>query len=238
MTPEYRLNRFTTLPILLDMLSRRRITLLTPRAWEDRNDSYYIERYSAEKQLHSVVALCFTSTSETFHHWKVFSAGPSGVCIEFSPERLLKSFIGVPNVRFDRVDYLTISKNSHKPPLDRWPFLKRYAFRDEKEFRIIYESSQKRLEAMHFDLNLSSIRRITLSPWLATPLVPAVKEIVHSILGCSRMKVNRSTLIESRRWKSAIDGAADIIAKSPKKRRNFHGVRPLGKKHEISRLSG
>jgi hypothetical protein len=37
------LNRYTSLPILLDALNHKRMTLLSPESWEDRNDSYYIE---------------------------------------------------------------------------------------------------------------------------------------------------------------------------------------------------
>ena len=34
-----KLNRFTTLPVLLDLLKRKRLVLLDPAVWEDKNDS-------------------------------------------------------------------------------------------------------------------------------------------------------------------------------------------------------
>ena len=34
-----RLNRYTTLPVLLDMLKRKRLVLLDPASREDKNDS-------------------------------------------------------------------------------------------------------------------------------------------------------------------------------------------------------
>src|SRR5438045_1515201 len=81
-----KLNRYTTLPIALDMLAKKRITLLSPDTWEDRNDAYYL--YQQELRFRSVLAICFSMTSETFHHWRIFSHGVSGVCIEFDKARL------------------------------------------------------------------------------------------------------------------------------------------------------
>ena len=43
------LNRYTSLPIALDILVRHRVTLLSPETWEDRNDAFYLERYREEK---------------------------------------------------------------------------------------------------------------------------------------------------------------------------------------------
>src|SRR6187455_3028495 len=84
-----RLNRYTSLPVLLDLLSERRITLLSPESWEDRNDAYYLERYKDVRARKSVLAVCFSMRQETFHHWRIFSSGSAGVCIEFDRERLL-----------------------------------------------------------------------------------------------------------------------------------------------------
>jgi len=86
------LNRYTSLPIALDMLSNSHITLLSPDTWEDRNDAYYLEQYGIRSKLGSVLAACFSTCRETFHHWKVFSNGSAGVCIEFNTNKLLKAF--------------------------------------------------------------------------------------------------------------------------------------------------
>jgi hypothetical protein len=54
------LNRYTSLPVALDVLSKRRITLLTRETWEDENDAYYLERYHTELKLRSLLAICFS----------------------------------------------------------------------------------------------------------------------------------------------------------------------------------
>jgi hypothetical protein len=74
------LNRYTTLPVLLDMLYHKRLVLCNPATWEDRNDAFFIEQYRLRKKLPTTLALCFAGKAETFHHWKVFAGGPSGGC--------------------------------------------------------------------------------------------------------------------------------------------------------------
>ena len=65
-----KLNRFTTLPILLDLLERKKLTLLNPILWEDKNDSEIILEYKKRKNIKNLFALCFSHNDETIHHWK------------------------------------------------------------------------------------------------------------------------------------------------------------------------
>ena len=85
--------RYTELPFLIDYLMTKELVLLDPRSWDDRNDSYYIEQYAARKSLQGFAALCLTESPETYHHWKIFSSGSSGVCIEFFKDSLKKTCI-------------------------------------------------------------------------------------------------------------------------------------------------
>jgi hypothetical protein len=81
--PTYLL-RYTDLPALLYLLSSRAITLLDPTSWEDANDTYFMSQYKERKNLKKLLTLCFSQVPVTYHHWCVFSNGPSGVCIEFN----------------------------------------------------------------------------------------------------------------------------------------------------------
>ena len=69
------LRRYTDLPAIAYSLKARCITLLDPQSWDDRNDSYFLRRYKDERKLSSVLALCFTQSSEKYHHWRVFAGG-------------------------------------------------------------------------------------------------------------------------------------------------------------------
>lgn len=200
------LNRYTTLPILIDMLWRKQIALLSPDSWEDRNDAYYLERYQQEKKLGAVLALCFSTKSETFHHWRVFSGGSSGVCVEFDGTQLLDQIHGAPGYRcapviYSRIDELEINT----PPLERWPFLKRLPFSDESEFRVIFESASNGQPVHYLDFDISAVKRVTLSPWMPKSVAESVTETLKAIPDCAGLYVHRSSLIENGRWKKAID---------------------------------
>jgi hypothetical protein len=73
-----KLNRFTTLPVLLDMLRRKRLVFSDPKYWEDKNDLELLAIYKKAKGKKSLFALCFLMEDETIHHWKAFAAGSSG----------------------------------------------------------------------------------------------------------------------------------------------------------------
>lgn len=200
------LNRYTSLPFLLDILSKHRITLLSPEAWEDRNDAYYLERYRDEKQLRTILALCFSMRPETFHQWRVFSHGSSGVCIEFDRNRLLRSVRGMDGFRSEQVTYLPIKRvQRQKPDMKTWPFLKRMPYKDEAEFRILFESRTESVRSKCVDIDLSAVRKVTLSPWLPDSVVETVRDIIRGMDGCSRLSINRSSLVDNAGWRKAID---------------------------------
>ncbi len=200
------LNRYTSLPVALDVLVQRRLTLLSPETWEDRNDAFYLERYREMKNLRTLVAICFSARGETFHHWKVFSSGSSGVCIEFDKNRLLTAFPSSGGFRHGEIEYRFVKTvNKSRPEQDRWPFLKRKAFKDEGEFRIIYENGAAHEHIKHVDIDLSTVRRVKLSPWLPKAVAESVQALIKSIKGCKSLSVNRSSLIDNAGWKRAIE---------------------------------
>jgi hypothetical protein len=199
------LNRYTSLPIALDVLAKKHITLLSPETWEDRNDAYYLERYRDERKLRSLLAICFSLHRETFHHWRIFSNGSSGVCVEFDKEKLLKSIPGDKAYRHENVTYRWISElEKKKPELEKWPFLKRKPFEDERECRIIFESNTESLRAKPIPIGLSAINKVTLSPWLPDAVSQSVIAIIKKIDGCAALDVSRSSLIDNAGWRRII----------------------------------
>lgn len=204
--PRPKLNRFTSLPVALDMLSKRKITLLSPESWEDNNDAFYLERYREEMRFRSVLAICFSMCSETFHHWRIFSHGSSGVCLEFDKAKLLDSLTGLTGFKSGPVNYRYIhSLRSNRPDIEDWPFLKRKPFEAESEFRIIYETKKDAIRSIDVDIDLSSIRKITLSPWIPESVADSVTTIIKSIEGCSHLEVDKSSLIDNALWREIIE---------------------------------
>ena len=197
------LRRYSDLTALIYLLSERKITLSNPASWDDTNDSYYLALYREKKSLKSVLALCFTQAQETYHHWRVFAPGSDGVCIRFTRKDLLNAVQGRSGLHQKSVTYLKLGKiRGGSLAVEDLPFLKRFAFAHESEFRMIYESKTAREPKLDIPIPLSSIDRITLSPWLHPALFPHVKKTLLSINGCSGLDIRRSTLIGNEEWKT------------------------------------
>lgn len=204
MSAQY-LRRYTDLAAVIYLLTRRKITLLDPRSWDDSNDSHYLKTYQESKGIKSVLALCFTQASERYHHWRVFTNGSSGVRIRFKRAQLLRAIQRTHHVRAEKVEYLTLRQIQHRTPrTEELPFLKRYPFTDEKEFRIVCESTT-RIHALDIPIPLPCIDNIVLSPWLPHALFADVKKLLRSIPGCANLKISRSTLISNDDWKNLAD---------------------------------
>jgi hypothetical protein len=198
------LRRYTGVPALLALLQNKELTLLSPSLWEDRNDAFYMSHYKSRKQLKTLLALCFTENDETSHHWRVFTQGSEGVCIHFKKKALLAALPVGKSILAKKVAYRMIKDLSALPPtVDELPFLKRYPYSDEREFRLIYEDPRNEIETKSFAIPIECIDRVMLNPWLASPLADAVKAAIKSIRGCAALKVYQTTLLENETWKKA-----------------------------------
>ena len=199
--PETHYRRYTYLPALIQLLTNRSLTLLDPRMWDDRNDSFFLSTYKAKKSLKSVLALCFSTSSETYHHWRVFASGTSGVCVRFDVKSLRSSMKNA-GVTFKEVKYLNLNELSKiTPKVSQLPFIKRAQFSPEREVRAIWESEAIEKDTSEVPILLSSIKRITLSPWLHPSLRDSLVSAIKRINGCENIDVVRSTLVENQRWK-------------------------------------
>ena len=197
------LRRYTDLPALLHMLAAKQITLLDPKTWDDRNDSFFMSLYKEQKKLKTVLALCFSQTTETYHHWRVFSNGPAGVCVVFDREALLGALNKVKGVSTSAIRYSTLKDAKEKGlKVDELPFVKRYGFKPEKEFRVVYTSSSEEHPSLDVPIDLSCIRSVSLSPWMHGSLRDSTVTAIRAIDGCARLKVSRSTLISNEQWKT------------------------------------
>lgn len=194
--------RYTNLASALHILRNRCLTLLSPDTWDDRNDSYFMSEYKRLKGVKTLVAICIADREETYHHWQVFSRGADGVCIEFDREKLLAAFDATDGVTHRHVDYelVTNANTMREVNLEILPFTKRWPYGDEREYRAVYVNAEEQLPTFSVPIELSAIKRITLSPWLAPPLVDPVKMTLKSLPGCDGLRIYRSTLIDNEQW--------------------------------------
>lgn len=199
------LRRDTQLPFLLEFLHTKELVLLSPISWEDKNDSFYLEKYAEMKGLSAVFALCLTECGETYHHWKVFSSGSSGMCIQFDKNQLLQWAKSNPSLRAEPVKYKTLKEmSSTKLDCDDFPFLKRQAFQPEREFRLIAASAPEtncQFTSLRLSIPLSIVDRIVMNPWMPEAVAKHVKATIQGLEGCERLKVYRTTLVDNKAWK-------------------------------------
>jgi hypothetical protein len=207
---EQYLRRYTDLPALLYMLHERKISLLDPRLWDDSNDSYYLSLYAELKNFTTLLALCFTELAETYHHWKIFAPGPAGVCVVFRKKSLLDAVSKQKGISFRRVTYHKLEDISgSSPSVDELPFMKRYAFQHDKEFRFIYQRQLIHESKLDIPIPIASINKIVLSPWVHKGGATHIRTTIRSIQGCGRLKIYPSSLIGNDRWKAFGDKALD-----------------------------
>lgn len=206
------IRRYMDVMSVLDMLLNKHLVLLNPKSWDDKNDSFFLEVYRQRLKLRSVRAACFSTKPETYHHWRCFASGPSGACVIFHRDKLLEYVDKRPDLRGGLVKYKTNQQLKQMRKLaDRdLPFLKRWPYQDEGEYRAIYEDDLWECDdAYGIDLPLSTIKRIVLSPWCPQSLYLSLKSIIQSLDDCSQLTVSRSLLVDTEMWKDALAAIHD-----------------------------
>jgi hypothetical protein len=197
------LNRYTKLPILLDLLKRKKLVLLDPKTWDDKNDSEVILEYAKRKKVGKLFALCFSYGTETIHHWKAYADGISGCCIEFNALELFVILNKIDGIRHGKVMYKKLfdMENKKKISTNKMPFYKRWPYRCENEYRVIWEGNTNDSKK-EIDIPLSIIRRVTISQRMPQQVYKTIKRILKDIPE-NTDRVNRSTLYENIRWINA-----------------------------------
>lgn len=197
------INRYTSLASAVNLLAEKKLTLLDPSSWDDKNDVHYLERYKEEVGSECLYALCLSRSNQTYHHWRVFAGSPDGVCISFYEDKLKAAVLSDPRVEYRDVEYLTMPEARKRSPfnIDELKFVKHSRYKDEKETRIVFTDKANDEPYPQFPIGIDAVERVTLSPWLPNPLVDSMKALIRSIDGCKKLKVYRSTLTDFKGWK-------------------------------------
>jgi hypothetical protein len=201
-----KLNRFTTLPFLLDMVINERLIFSNPENWDDKNDSKVLDIYKKKKYKGKkgvkLFALCFLKDHETIHHWKSFADGISGCCIEFDKKNLTELLSKYEDVRFGSVIYKRL-KDLGDGAIDECvntiPFIKRWPYRFEKEFRVIWDGITNENSHEISIKGYNIVTKITLSPNLkeSDPLFITIQKFLNEHI--PTVEINHSTVYENRK---------------------------------------
>jgi hypothetical protein len=220
------LRRYMAVRHAEQLLRTRKLAFLDPNKWNDRNDAYLMQAYREVKGLRAVLAVCFTQVSERHHHWERFGSrvcpprttatesddvGTELVCVEFDKKTLLEALRGDPGIRSAAVTYQTLKELESAPPrLATWPFLKRLPYKDEQEFRIIYESQKDVRRPHRISIDIHAIRRIVIGPYASPDRRDEIKRQIQAIrLNRDRIEVTKTTILDNTRWHRIIARARD-----------------------------
>ena len=197
------LSKYTELPFLIHLLKTGKLTMLSPTYWDDKNDTNFIAAYAQIKNIKSVLTYCLTAESETYHHWKVFCPGMSGVRIEFDKYKFINWVEKNADIKSGYVKYRTIQDLSqNKPAVDDLPFIKRHPYRHESEFRVIFESKLEAINTKDLKFDISLIKRVVVSPWVPKEVYKSIKSTINLIPKCQNILVHRTTLVDNEQWQN------------------------------------
>lgn len=204
------LRRYTSLPVLIDMLVRNRLTIIGYDHWIDANDRRALELYKGKLRYGFVGAMCLTMAPETFHHWQIFAQGESGVCVVLDRPALERRLAGRPNFIAGAVEYVQLNAIDAIDAADihRLPFLKRYGFRDEREYRLLGFAPDVG-DSLSVELTPDLIRRVTFSPATHPRIVDSLRTALRALPGWSGLRVGRSSLTANDTWLEALGRIVD-----------------------------
>ncbi|MBZ9662996.1 DUF2971 domain-containing protein [Mesorhizobium sp. ESP-6-4] len=209
------IRRYMSIPALIDTLQREKLAILNPASWDDRNDRLFMQVYKSHKKAGGLYGLCAALSGETYHHWRIFAGGASGACLVLKRQRVeayLDSHDLEPgtSIRYGEVKYLTLDNVKKLSPKDieNIPFLKRYGFKDEDEYRIVIETVSDQQNAIFIDCPHEWIDTVYLNPWLYDNQAQSLLSTLREIPGCKHLKIRRSELTDSTTWREAAERIA------------------------------
>jgi hypothetical protein len=183
------------------MVQHSCVTFLSPESWDDRQDAFFIQQYQSAQEIRTVLAICLSEAPETYHHWFTFAHGPSGICIAFKRDLLLSSLGANPKIRHGRVEYIKLNElGKHVHGASQMPFLKRYPFSPECEYRLLYEDQYDETSIFEQTIPLECVDRIYLSPWMPNSVATSVKQFLEASSVFKDLKISHSTLISNETW--------------------------------------
>jgi hypothetical protein len=143
-----------------------------------------------------------------------------GVRIRFDRAQLIEAVSRHRGVRCFDIDYKTQRElealadfHAGNDPISELPFIKRYGFRDESEFRIIYESKTRSVSTINISIPMSCINRIIFSYKLNYRDYRAIRSELLSLDGCQGLDIRRSNLTESKMWKATGENVVEAAGR-------------------------
>jgi len=192
-----RLHRYTSIPVLFDMLQNNRLFLSNPENWTDKTDVHFLKEYAKGKEVR---ALCFFKNDETNLIWERYAE--KGCKITFNTELLLKS-INKNSFEYDNVIYEEQKNFKYETHKNKLLALKQLRYENEQEFRIVWTGEKEKKEGTFIKVNPKSIERIIISGDIPENLAKSLIKAIHTITSNTfDKKVFYSWLYNNKVWKN------------------------------------
>ena len=207
------LSHYTQLPVLLDILERKRIVLGNPDAWDDKTDANMLKKYAESKNMDNIRLLCLTENPDGMNdnilHWNAYASGKAGCRINFDKKKLLK-IAREQGAVLKEIDYLNSEELENQP--DKWrrklPFLKRSPYAFENEWRVMWLGTLKKDEDFELDISkeLSGglIKSVRLSPELPKSLAKNLRSFLEKRYKKYRIKFVQSWVLQNPDWERTV----------------------------------
>jgi hypothetical protein len=209
------LRRYTSVLAALDTLKNRRISLLSPQLWDDRNDREVMAHYAATTASSTVFAYCMAEGNETAHHWQVFADRGRGACIKFDRGRLLQALAVDPVIRHHAVDYVNWRElGPFITNSETLPFIKRQVFGAEREYRLIATPAAGHTAPTYeVPIPLTCITSVAISGEAPARHFETLAAIIREIPGCRGLRVRHSGLLRNANWSNSLTQSASPSGK-------------------------
>ncbi len=199
MTTERKLKRYTSIGQLHSIIENHKIYFSDPIYWEDLNDSELIEEYRKKKNISKVYVLCFSSGDETIHLWKSYANGNDGCCINFNVQYII-NLLNRHQIVHKKVEYMEIDKAKHHIfEIDDIPFMKRYPYRIEEEYRAIFLANDSKGFSIEID-PLECITSIVVSHSAQQPHIDKLKTIWKKSTNGHDLSIHKTTIYMNTKW--------------------------------------
>ncbi len=190
--------RYMPVHRLWQILSTARLYFLRNSKWDDPFEGFLLRKYcktmkknftllNAEKYF-----LCCTTKRERDHFWRNYTPNKDGVSIKLNLDVLRASD---PRILCQTIEYperSVIQELLRQITNGKWPssdvtkllFIKRFAFRDEGEFRLMIQDKSNRDEVLAIDVEPGRIiERILFDPRMDPDTFKVHREFIHDRFG-------------------------------------------------------
>ena len=132
------------------------------------------------------------------------------MCIEFHRGNLIDKFKTQNGFLHGYVEYVLLKDLRQYPPaFDDLPFIKRFAYQGESEYRFIFTSTEKEKKIEYISIDIDDIKQIVINPWVESPVYESMRLTIAETSGWKKVKMRKSTVTKNDVWGKACEKAVE-----------------------------